>query len=70
MHAFYHAPSRATVMGWNAKTPKNFTFALKIPQEITHEKCLVECDSEMKSFLGTLDLLGDKLGPLLFQFGY
>jgi uncharacterized protein YecE (DUF72 family) len=67
---FYHAPSASTVMGWNAKTPKNFTFALKVPSEITHEKCLVDCEADIKSFLTTVDLLGNKLGPLLFQFGY
>jgi uncharacterized protein YecE (DUF72 family) len=67
---FYHAPPASTVMGWNAKTPKGFVFALKVPQTITHEKCLVDCQSELNAFLNSADLLGDKLGPLLFQFGY
>jgi uncharacterized protein YecE (DUF72 family) len=43
---------------------------LKSPQEITHEKCLVGCDSEFGTFLKVADLLGDKLGTMLFQFGY
>jgi uncharacterized protein YecE (DUF72 family) len=40
------------------------------PQVITHEKVLVDCEDDLKHFLKTMELLGDKLGPLLFQFGY
>ena len=67
---FYRTPSPATVKGWNAKTPPGFVFAAKVPQIITHEKVLVDCDADFKQFLETMDLLGEKLGPLLFQFGY
>src|ERR1700728_4868865 len=67
---FYHAPSGSTVMDWNVKTPRNFVFSLKVPQEITHERCLVGCDSEFTDFLKVADLLGDKLGTMLLQFGY
>ena len=31
---------------------------------------LQDCDEDLKYFLETMDLMGDKLGPLLFQFGY
>ncbi len=41
-----------------------------MPQVITHEKELVDCDGELRAFLDTMSLLGDKLGPLLFQFPY
>lgn len=67
---FYRAPSASTVRGWYNKTPPGFLFAAKVPQAITHEKVLVDCDSEFKSFLAAMDVLGEKLGPLLFQFGY
>ena len=40
------------------------------PQVITHEKVLVDCEDDINHFLKTMDALGDKLGPLLFQFGY
>ena len=33
----------------------------------TNEKVLVDCDSE---FMEVMDILGEKLGPLLFRFGY
>jgi uncharacterized protein YecE (DUF72 family) len=67
---FYRVPSLATVKGWNAKTPKGFLFAAKVPQKITHEKALVSCDNDLAQFLKVMDALGDKLGPLLFQFPY
>jgi uncharacterized protein YecE (DUF72 family) len=67
---FYAAPSASTVAGWARKTPDNFVFALKVPQSITHQKVLVDCDDEFKSFVSTAELLGAKLGPMLFQFGY
>src|SRR5579863_5709614 len=67
---FYRAPSASTVQGWARKTPDNFIFAVKVPQEITHEKILADCDSEFSEFVRTMDLLGEKLGPMLFQFPY
>ncbi len=67
---FYRTPSAATVNGWERKTPTGFILAAKVPQTITHEKILQECDEDLKHFLETMDLMGDKLGPLLFQFGY
>ena len=67
---FYRAPALTTVQGWNSKTPKYFVFAAKVPQRITHEKMLADCTEEMTEFLNVMDALGEKLGPLLFQFGY
>jgi uncharacterized protein YecE (DUF72 family) len=34
---FYAVPSESAVEGWARRTPAHFTFALKLPQEITHE---------------------------------
>jgi uncharacterized protein YecE (DUF72 family) len=67
---FYRTPSLATVRGWNEKTPKGFLFAAKVPQKITHEKVLVGADEDLSQFLKVMDALGEKLGPLLFQFPY
>jgi uncharacterized protein YecE (DUF72 family) len=68
---FYRSPAKAVVQGWAEKTPKGFLIAAKVPQEITHEKCLLDCKKEFGEFIGTMDLLGDdKLGPLLLQFPY
>jgi uncharacterized protein YecE (DUF72 family) len=67
---FYRSPAASTVRGWYEKTPKGFLFAAKVPQPITHEKMLVDCKEEVAGFLKVMDLLKEKLGPLLFQFPY
>jgi uncharacterized protein YecE (DUF72 family) len=69
-NTFYRTPAISTVEGWNMKTPPSFIFAAKVPQSITHDKVLVDCEDDLKHFLKTMSVLGDKLGPLLFQFGY
>jgi len=60
--------SASTVAGWNEKTPQDFTFAVKVPQIITHEKALVRCEPEWDEFVERMSLLGTKLGPMLLQF--
>jgi uncharacterized protein YecE (DUF72 family) len=65
---FYGCPSARTVNNWAARTPEDFLFSVKVPQVITHEKALVGCDSEFEEFVKTMDLLGPKLGPMVFQF--
>src|ERR1700722_18896002 len=67
---FYRTPALTTVTGWYSKTPRGFLFAAKVPQRITHEKVLVDCETEFSDFLKVMDALGEKLGPLLLQFGY
>ena len=65
---FYGTPSASTVIAWNEKTPADFVFAAKVPQVITHEKVLVDCEPEFDEFIDRMKLLGQKLGPLVFQF--
>jgi uncharacterized protein YecE (DUF72 family) len=65
---FYGCPSANTVKNWSARTPDDFIFSVKIPQIITHEKALVDCDSEFEEFVKTMDVLGPKFGPMVFQF--
>ena len=65
---FYGTPAASTVTNWNGKTPRDFIFAVKIPQVITHEKVLVDCQPEFDEFIERMHLLGDKLGPMLLQF--
>jgi uncharacterized protein YecE (DUF72 family) len=67
---FYRTPSKKVVQGWADKTPKGFLIAAKVPQEITHEKCLLDCEDDFGTFVSAMDLLDDKLGPLLLQFPY
>jgi len=66
---FYAVPPERTVLGWHERTPSGFTFALKLPQEITHERRLQDAEDVTELFLERVRLLGDKLGPILIQFG-
>lgn len=66
---FYATPSEKTVRGWAARTPPDFRFALKLPQEITHERRLRHADDALALFLERARLLGPKLGPILVQLG-
>lgn len=67
---WHHMPSANMVEAWDSRTPEGFVFAAKVPKIITHEKYLVDCQAEMNQFLRTMERLGSKLGPLLFQFPY
>jgi uncharacterized protein YecE (DUF72 family) len=67
---FYRIPSAQTVKGWALKTPADFIFSVKVPQVITHEKMLTDCKAELSEFVKTMEILADKLGPLLLQFPY
>jgi uncharacterized protein YecE (DUF72 family) len=63
---FYACPTARTVENWNARTPDGFVFSVKVPGTITHDKVLVDCDSEVE----VMDVLGPKLGPIGFQFPF
>jgi uncharacterized protein YecE (DUF72 family) len=67
---FYRCPTIEAVHNWALKTPPGFIFSLKVPRTITHEKVLVDCDKEFEEFLTTVDVLGEKLGPMVFQFPF
>ena len=67
---FYRPPSRRMVQGWTGRTPEHFAFALKVPNTITHEKVLLDCDADMENLLTAALPLGPKLKCLLLQFGY
>jgi uncharacterized protein YecE (DUF72 family) len=65
---FYGCPTVRTVSNWAARTPEGFIFSVKVPQVITHDKALVDCDAEFAEFVETMSALGSKLGPMVFQF--
>jgi len=65
---FYGTPSAKTVESWYEKTPEDFVFAAKVPQFVTHDKVLVDCDSEFDEFIDTMRILQERLGPMVLQF--
>ena len=68
--AFYAVPALSTVARWNAKTPAEFLFALKAPQQITHERLLVDAEPVLTEFLRATEPLGGKLAVILLQSPY
>jgi uncharacterized protein YecE (DUF72 family) len=64
---FYAVPAAATVDQWARRTPPDFTFALKLPQAITHEAGLRGNEQILTEFCAVARRLGDKLGPVLVQ---
>lgn len=67
---WYRSPSEYLVRKWDRDTPDGFIFSAKVPKTITHEKVLRDCEGDLGEFLRKMDILGEKLGPLLFQFPY
>jgi uncharacterized protein YecE (DUF72 family) len=64
---FYGPPPDAVVAGWRERVPRTFRFALKVPQEITHERRLRDADEALARFLSRAELLGERLAVLLLQ---
>ena len=66
-NTFYRMPEEKTLTKWASEVPDSFTFVLKAPQRITHQKRLAGVEDDVRHFLGVARVLGPKLGPLLFQ---
>lgn len=67
---FYRVPTRRMVHGWRNHTPAEFRFALKVPQTITHQKQLQDCEKDVADFVTAIEPLGEKLSCALLQMGY
>ena len=67
-NTFYRLPRENVLQDWASQVPESFTFAIKASQRITH---FARLKPESKELLGYLlqntTVLGDKLGPVLFQ---
>jgi len=66
---FYAVPQEKTVRGWAAKVGDAFRFSLKLPQEITHVRRLVDCRDVLDEFAAAARALGPKLEAVLIQLG-
>jgi uncharacterized protein YecE (DUF72 family) len=65
-------PSTGSSLGafrrWHAETPEGFVFVIKGSRFITHRKQLGDDDATLANFLASgVLLLGEKLGPFLWQ---
>src|ERR1700722_7122317 len=66
---FYRTQTPATFRKWAREVPADFGFAIKGPRFATNRRVLAEAGDSIKRFLESgITELGDKLGPLLWQF--
>jgi uncharacterized protein YecE (DUF72 family) len=66
---FYSTMKPATYRKWASEVPDKFVFALKGPRYAVNRRELAGAGDSIKRFIGSgVDELGDKLGPLLWQF--
>ncbi len=66
-NTFYRMPAESMLARWSDEVPESFTFTLKAPRRITHDKRLREAESHVAEFLRRASMLGPKLGVLFFQ---
>lgn len=66
-NSFYRLPSEAAFATWRESSPANFTFAVKVSRFITHIKRLRDAEEAVEKFITRAKILGEKLGPLLYQ---
>jgi uncharacterized protein YecE (DUF72 family) len=66
-NTFYRMPAETMLSNWANEVPAQFTFTLKAPRRITHEKRLREAQADVAEFVRRAQTLGEKLGVLLFQ---
>jgi uncharacterized protein YecE (DUF72 family) len=66
---FYSTFKPATFAKWRDETPEGFVFSLKAHRFTTHRRQLASAQEGIERFVGSgIEQLGDKLGPLLWQF--
>ena len=66
---FYGSQKPESFRKWARETPDGFVFSVKGPRFATNRRVLAEAGDSIKRFLnsGVMEL-GDRLGPLLWQF--
>jgi uncharacterized protein YecE (DUF72 family) len=66
-NTFYRMPRSEMLAGWNGRVPPRFRFAIKAPRRITHQQRLKGAEQSLAQLMDACGVLGDKLGPILFQ---
>jgi len=65
---FYRTPTEAQCAQWAAQTPQGFRFSMKAPRYLVQRRDLRSMVDAAAPFLQAALALGDRLGPLLWQF--
>jgi uncharacterized protein YecE (DUF72 family) len=66
---YYSTMKPASFAKWRDETPDGFMFSLKASRFCTNRRVLAEAGESVQRFIGSgLAELGDKLGPIVWQF--
>lgn len=66
---YYRSQTPATYAKWAREVPDGFVFSVKGPRFATNRRVLAEAGDSLKRFFDSgPTMLGDRLGPLLWQF--
>jgi uncharacterized protein YecE (DUF72 family) len=66
-NTFYRLPPPTVFKAWAAQAPPGFLYAVKASRFLTHMKKLKDATGPLDNILGRARLLGDHLGPVLYQ---
>jgi uncharacterized protein YecE (DUF72 family) len=66
-YSFYRLPSEKSFNRWQEQAPSGFIYTLKANRFLTHIKRLEDIKEPLQTFLSRTRLLGDRLGPILWQ---
>ena len=66
---FYRLQKPESFAKWRDETPENFVFSVKATRYATNRKVLADAGESIERFINSgIAALGDKLGPILWQF--
>lgn len=65
---YYGSQKPATYAKWRDETPDGFVFSAKAPRRIMASRTLAKTGPQIEDFIGGIAALGDRLGPLVWQF--
>lgn len=66
-NTFYRMPKADLLERWRDSVPESFRFVLKASRRITHHQRLKDADDSVEYLFNTAKVLGEQLGPFLFQ---
>ncbi len=65
---YYGTQKPSVYAGWREATPDGFVFSAKAPKRIVSARRLASTGAQIEDFIDGISHLGDRLGPLLWQF--
>jgi uncharacterized protein YecE (DUF72 family) len=66
-NSFYRLPPPETFEAWREQAPPGFCYAVKANRFITQAKKLKDCEEPLTRMMASVEPLGDRLGPMLYQ---